>query len=97
MKPLDCVGTTGNIGKHDFQPSGEIVHGSVQVPAASELAAVIRERDALAVVLKLLIAAKDEKEARGETPLYQELKRGLWDRARHTLAKLASGELRKSS
>jgi hypothetical protein len=37
MKPLDCVGTTTGVGKHDFQPSGEIVHGAVQVPEASEV------------------------------------------------------------
>jgi hypothetical protein len=30
-KSLDCVGTETGVGKHDFQPSGPIIHGE---PAA---------------------------------------------------------------
>src|SRR5262249_46492698 len=26
-KPLDCVGVTGGVGKHDFQPVGPVIHG----------------------------------------------------------------------
>lgn len=65
------------------------------VAAQSELDAVTRERDALHAELERLVAAKDEKEANGDSTRYRELKRGLWERARETLAKLASGELRK--
>lgn len=28
-KPLDCVGTDSGVGKHDFQPSGPVIHGAV--------------------------------------------------------------------
>jgi hypothetical protein len=46
------VGTDSDVGKHYFQPSGEIVHGTARSPEMSELAAVTRERDALAQELR---------------------------------------------
>lgn len=91
LKPLDCV-ENAVTGKADFQPCPEkpIVYGVGQVPEArlDELAAVIRERDALHDILGQLVEAKNEKDANGESPHYHELKRGLWERARETLAKL---------
>ena len=61
----------------------------------NEVTRLKRERDALDAMLMQLIAAKDEKDAHGDSPKYREMKAGLWERARETLAKLASGELRK--
>jgi hypothetical protein len=61
----------------------------------NEVTRLTRERDALDSMLMQLIAAKDEKDANGDSPRYRQMKVGLWERARETRAKLASGELRK--
>lgn len=68
--------------------------GSPMEPV-DELAAVTRERDALAVALQRLIDAKAEKDVNGETEKYRSLKSGAWETARETLTRLASGDLRK--
>lgn len=52
-----------------------------------ELDAALTEQDALKAALTRLVAAKDEKDANGETPRYHELKQGAWEQARETLAR----------
>lgn len=54
----------------------------------SEWEVLKEEKAALRAALSALVAAKDEKDAHGDTPRYRELKAGAWDRAREVLAEI---------
>jgi hypothetical protein len=83
MKPLDRGGET------EFQPSGEIVHGTPRQPESNELAAVTRERDALANAVHIL-GGKVGRIGLGES------RESITQHVSKTLLDLASGELRKT-
>lgn len=101
-KPLDCIGTAGEVGKHDFQPAGPVVHAvgglaseryfSEKITQLAlteqELRRVVRERDALARVLET-IESGDLPDGSLASPNAQQF-------AAETLAKLERGELRKT-
>lgn len=53
--------------------------------AERERSAAESERDALRAALEKLVTAKDEKNAHGDTPVYQALKAGAWEAARAAL------------
>lgn len=53
---------------------------------------VLRQRDELLAALQRLVAAKDEKVAHGDTPLYRSLKTGAWEAAREAIAKAEGKE-----
>jgi hypothetical protein len=95
MKPLDCVGTKSGVGRHDFHPSGEIVHGTGKPSEASELAAVTGERDALAQELREIQRVAQTYNQPDRRDLWKWLNE-VGDIAAKALAKLANGELRES-
>ena len=93
-KPLVCVGTTTGVGKHDFQPSGQVVHGTGAKPEVSDLEAVTQERDALAHELQEIQRVAQTYNQPDRRDIWKWLNE-IGDIAAKVLARLASGDLRK--
>lgn len=102
-RPLDCVGTAGEVGKHDFQPAGPVIHGSPGIKLerrtpesqaryyAEKIAELVLTQSELrkAVAERDALAHALRRIMAGEIPISRVF-------AAETLRKLEAGELRKT-
>ncbi len=108
-KPLDCLGTTGEVGKHDFQPGGHFIHGSPAIKLerrtpesqARYYSEKITELVLTQSELRRVVAERDALACALETieigylPDASHASPNAQQFAAETLGKLEKGELRK--